>query len=405
MGIVKRFEVNALFFVGLALLSCGAKGARRGLVNNVATVFDVTKHGAIADAQTDCAMTWNAACAATGSVTVLIPPGKYLTGEVYFQGPCTSSITVEMQGTILAQTDLSMFEDNQWFSIENNDGLIIKGGGTFNGQGEKSWQHDACGGKASCNNLLTPSLVFSNVSNSILQDITSVNSKGFHMKINYCHNFTAHNINIIAPGDSPNTDGIHISDSDLITIADSTIGTGDDCISVGEGSTNVAISGITCGPGHGISIGSLGLRQDDADVKGVTVTNCTLTNTTNGARIKTWHGSTPIQASGIVYDNIVMNNVRSPIFIDQNYGSKQKQGSSSVKISDVHFKNIRGTTVTNEAVALYCSATAPCEGIELVDIDLTFIGVTSKIALPYSGACQNVKPTFVGKQNPSPCTL
>lgn len=56
MGIVKRFEVNALLFVGLALLSCGAKGARRGLVNNVATVFDVTKHGAIADAQTDCAM-------------------------------------------------------------------------------------------------------------------------------------------------------------------------------------------------------------------------------------------------------------------------------------------------------------------------------------------------------------
>ena len=74
------------------------------------------------------------------------------------------------------------------------------------------------------------------------------------------------------------------------------------------------------------SIGSLGRRPDEEDVRGIFVTNCTLSDTTNGARIKTWHQSPELQASNIVYENIVMNNVRNPIFIDQNYGSKNKPG-------------------------------------------------------------------------------
>ncbi|KAI8522642.1 hypothetical protein RHMOL_Rhmol13G0012000 [Rhododendron molle] len=412
MGLLKRFEVNALFFVGLALLlSCGAKGARRGLVNNVPAVFDVTKFGAIADGETECAQafiqTFNAACASTGPSTVLIPPGTYLSGEVFFQGPCSSSpITVEMQGTIMAQTDLTLYSNGVWFTVENFDGLVMRGGGTFNGQGEQAWPKDSCGNKATCNNNLAPSLVFQNMNNSLLQDINLVNSKGFHMKIGHCNSFTACNLNIVAPGESPNTDGIHISESDHVTITDSTIGTGDDCISIGEGSSNINISRITCGPGHGISVGSLGLRPNEGDVTGIVVTNCTLTNTTNGARIKTWHNSPPTHASGIVFDDIVMNNVRNPIFIDQNYGSKQKQGSSSVKISDVHFRNIRGTTITNQAVSLQCSTTVPCEGIELVDINLTYIGITSpKIALPFSASCANAKAAFLGKQSPAACVL
>lgn len=59
-------------------------------------------------------------------------------------------------------------------------------------------------------------------------------------------------LNIYAPANSPNTDGIDLEETSYVTILDSNIGTGDDCISVGPGTSNVLIQNIYCGPGHGI---------------------------------------------------------------------------------------------------------------------------------------------------------
>lgn len=96
------------------------------------------------------------------------------------------------------------------------------------------------------------------VTNASIQGITSWNSKMFHFHIHNSQNLKVENVHITAPRDSPNTDGIHISNSKDVQIVDSSIGTGDDCISLGDGCKNIKISGIACGPGHGISIGSLG---------------------------------------------------------------------------------------------------------------------------------------------------
>ena len=68
------------------------------------------------------------------------------------------------------------------------------------------------------------------------------------------------------------------------------------------------------------SIGSLGKWPDDKGVTNIQVKNCTFDNTTNGARIKTWGGTTSGEVSGITYDNLIMKNVKNPIIIDQNYG-------------------------------------------------------------------------------------
>ena len=52
---------------------------------------------------------------------------------------------------------------------------------------------------------------------------------------------------------------------------------------------------------------------------GIIVKNSTLMNTDNGLRIKTWPGSPPSQASGILFQDIIMKNVKNPIIIDQLY--------------------------------------------------------------------------------------
>ncbi|XP_022153738.1 exopolygalacturonase clone GBGE184-like, partial [Momordica charantia] len=183
------------------------------------------------------------------------------------------------------------------------------------------------------------------------------------------------------------------------------ISTGDDCVSIGQGTTNINVHNVTCAPGHGISVGSLGKYQDEKDVVGVTVTNCTLRNTTNGLRIKTWADSRPTQASKISFQDIILDAVKNPIIIDQSYGSKDKsKPPSQVKISEVNYKNIRGTTISVVPVSLQCSAKVPCEGVKLEEIDMSFVGSEKKKAA-FGNSCLNAKITTVGKQIPPACAV
>ncbi|GAY61202.1 hypothetical protein CUMW_208020 [Citrus unshiu] len=83
-----------------------------------------------------------------------------------------------------------------------------------------------------------------------------------------------------------NWDGIEAR-SNGIEISHSVIATGDDCVSLGQGSKNILVSDVFFGPGHGISVGSLGKDTKDEEVVGLTVRNCTFTGTSNGVRVKT----------------------------------------------------------------------------------------------------------------------
>ena len=74
----------------------------------------------------------------------------------------------------------------------------------------------------------------------------------FHIVVNGCHNVKMQDIRVIAAKNSPNTDGIHVQLSSSVTILNSKIKTGDDCISIGPGTTNLWIENVACGPGHGI---------------------------------------------------------------------------------------------------------------------------------------------------------
>ncbi|CAI9767311.1 unnamed protein product [Fraxinus pennsylvanica] len=226
--------------------------------------------------------------------------------------------------------------------------------------------------------------------------------KDFHVNVIGCKNLTFQHFTVSAPADSINTDGIHIAKSEGVYVLDSVIKTGDDCISVGDGMKELHIERVTCGPGHGISVGSLGKGATEEDVMGIYVKNCTFIGTENGIRVKTWPSApAKLQITDLHYEDIIMDNVNNPIVIDQEYcpwNQCKLDSPSLIKISKMTVKNIKGTSATPVAVSLVCSKAAPCD-VEVGDVDLAYRGNQG----PITTKCINTKPTFVGKQNPPIC--
>ncbi|KAK3035413.1 hypothetical protein RJ639_032941 [Escallonia herrerae] len=73
------------------------------------------------------------------------------------------------------------------------------------------------------------------------------------------------------------------------------------------------------------------------------------------------------------FRNLIMRNVANPILIDQTYcpNNQCPHQSSGVKISQVTYKNIRGTSRTEAAMIFDCSSSNPRRGIRLQDIILS----------------------------------
>ena len=69
-------------------------------------------------------------------------------------------------------------------------------------------------------------LTFHRCNNLKVKKITMVNSQQVHLAFTNCVQVEVSEAKVLAPGSSPNTDGIHISSSTLVEIRDTAIGTG-----------------------------------------------------------------------------------------------------------------------------------------------------------------------------------
>ncbi|OMO52971.1 Glycoside hydrolase, family 28 [Corchorus capsularis] len=372
-----------------------------------AEVFDiVAKYQAKADGKTDISTpllnAWKEACASETASQVVIPKGSYYLTVAQLSGPCKAPIEVKLQGTVMAPADPHFFKDPNWVVFNNIDHFTLSGGGTFDGQGKTTWGKNDCAKNKYCKSLPI-NLRFNFVTNAMIRDITTKDSKQFNVNVLGCKNVTFEHLTVSNPEDSINTDGIHLGRSDGVTIQYSEIKTGDDCISVGDGMKNLHVNGVSCGPGHGISVGSLGKFQGEEPVEGIFIKNCTITGTQNGVRIKSWPASYPGTASDMHFEDIKMDNVGNAILIDQEYcpwNLCNLNMPSKIKLSKISFKNIKGTSSTKEAVKLVCSSSHPCDNVELANIDLTYKGPDG----PATSRCTNVKPLLSGTMNPKACT-
>eukprot|EP00253_Pinus_taeda_P019022 PITA_19022 len=350
--------------------------------SSASPIFNVMDYGAHAgglkDDRTAFIEAWEAACMASSNAVLQVPLGKtFLINPVTFLGPCKSHISVEITGTIVAPNKQSAWnsdELNQWIRFYGISGLTIEGGGVIDGQGQDWWSK-------SCKVNNQEAMTISGCSNVLIKNVQFVNSQRMHLVVVDSSDIQLNGLQIQAPEQSPNTDG-------------------DDCISISSGSSTINIKNIKCGPGHGISIGSLGKNGEEAKIDDILVQNITFVETSNGARIKTWQGGSGY-ARNIIFEDIVVHNVKNPIIIDQYYcdsASPCKIQPSAVQIQDVTYRNIQGTSSTDVAVNFSCSKTVACTGITLTNVE-----ITSTTANKVKSVCANALGMALGTILPPSC--
>ncbi|GER48274.1 pectin lyase-like superfamily protein [Striga asiatica] len=368
--------------------------------------FSITDFGAVPDRKTDSSKAlesaWQKACQVDGG-SVWVPTGTFFVRKADLNGPCNGQTLFEHRGTVIASDEPTLGSRDSWIAFTYVDDLTLVGDGTFDGNGAVSWSH--CHGiNVGCKQIPPYTLKVSYVRNALIgHGLRFVDSKGFHLFIYASDKVHVEQVHIWAPGDSPNTDGVHIALSNNTRITDSIIGTGDDCVSIGDGCTGVNVTGVWCGPGHGISIGSLGKYEGEGNVAEVTLKNCTFDGTENGVRIKTWAQSLSSSVvSGVTVEEIVVKGASNPIIIDQFYcpGGKCTPGwESSIQIKGVKFAGVKGMSATEASISLNCSKSHPCQDIEFFGLNLTYANGQPSVAL-----CANADGKFGGSQVPSRCS-
>ncbi|XP_004500601.2 probable polygalacturonase At3g15720 [Cicer arietinum] len=367
------------------------------------STFNVITYGAIGDGNTDdtnaFVKAWNDVCSTNlGTPTLIIPENKtFVLQQVLFQGPCKSAtVTIKLQGTINAPnfskaSKWKVDGGGKWLKFSHINGLVVNGGGQINGQGEGWWKKFPKNRESK----RPTALQFIGCQNLTVSNLTHINSAKNHISITSCQGVSISNLHIVAPGNSPNTDGIDISSSTNVAVTNSNIETGDDCIAINNGCSFINISGIFCGPGHGISVGSLGKGGSRNTVEEVYVKNCTFNGTTNGARIKTWPRGRGY-AKNIRYENIKLIGVKNPVIIDQTYHplDNYDNGSETLKVSNVTYKNIWGTSISKDAIQLNCGPEDGCTNIVLNHINITGVGKGKTFATCTNahGSCSSSSP-------------
>ncbi|KAG2300326.1 hypothetical protein Bca52824_036798 [Brassica carinata] len=420
---------SSLFFVLLCLFQISKLGfCLAGSVHTANNNGDkrhgfirVTNFGAVGDGKTDDTQAflkaWEAVCnGGSNNTTLLVPLGKiFMLKPLKFAGPCkSSSVTFLVRGNLVAPGyTWDMGNSPAWISFDRINGLVVigggvKGGGTLDSRGSVWW------GSGHAQDRPT-AMHFNNCNGLRIYNLQHLNSPRNHISLSGSKNISVSGLKLTAPGDSPNTDGIDISNCIGVDIRDSVISTGDDCIAINTGSSYINITGLFCGPGHGISVGSLGKAGAFATVEEVRVKNCTLTNTTNGVRIKTYQNGLGY-ARKISFEDIKMVDSQNPIIIEQNYINRgkieevgfeysnyQNRGSKNrfyktesgngrgVKVSDVRYSRIYGTSASDDAVTFNCNADLGCDNIVMDHVNI----VSAKAGQVVSASCNNVHGSYL----------
>ncbi|KAF2708165.1 glycoside hydrolase family 28 protein [Pleomassaria siparia CBS 279.74] len=306
-------------------------------------------------------------------------------------------VDLDIQGTIQFSNDTDYWQKNAFDQVFQNattffqlggEDVNVYGGGTLDGNGQV-W-YDLY---AKDIYILRP-ILFGTIGlkGGSIADINMRYSPQWYNLVANSTDVVFSNITISGASSSANpaknTDGWDTYRSSNIVIQNSHIDNGDDCVSFKPNSTDMIVQNLYCNGSHGISVGSLGQYIGEVDiVKNIYVYNISMSDASDGARIKVWPGissalSGDLQGGGgsgavsnITYDTMALSNVDYAIEITQCYGQKNltlcNQFPSNLTISDITVKHFTGTTSKKYDPLvgyLVCSSPTVCSDITIEDI-------------------------------------
>ncbi len=241
-----------------------------------------------------------------------------------------------------------------------------------------------------------PRLMFFNRCEDIhVHGIAAKDAGGWQMHPYFSKNVDFIDMTISAPKDSPNTDAIDPEACDGVNILGCVFSVGDDCIAIKSGKIEIGrkfkqpanahtVRNCLMQFGHGaVTLGS----EMAGGVTNLTVNRCVFIKTDRGLRIKTRRGrGKDAVIDGVVFENIKMDGVITPIVINMYYNccdpdrnSEYVWSREKLPVDDrtpylgsFTFRNME--CLNCEAAACYCDGLPemPIKEITLENISFTY---------------------------------
>jgi polygalacturonase len=293
--------------------------------------FSLADFGAVADGKTSNSEAFRRAIATVkteGGGILVVPAGDYFTGPIEF---CSQlNLRLERGARLIFSDKLNDYaqdgdELHPLISAKNCHDIAISGEGAIDGNGKAWWERvEAARAKDPLHHddaAPRPHLiVFEHCQRARLSGVTLTRSPMFHFVPKLCEEVTVEGITIVAPRDSPNTDGIDPSQTRRMLIAHCDIDTGDDCVAFKAGGSSgpfvedVLVTDCTFRHGHGCSVGSATRSR----LRRVTIQRCTFDGTDVGVRFKSNRLRGGV-CEDVTFTDLVMKNVGMPIQIYSYY--------------------------------------------------------------------------------------
>ncbi|KAG8381259.1 hypothetical protein BUALT_Bualt06G0103900 [Buddleja alternifolia] len=309
--------------------------------------------------------------ASDGGAQLIVPPGKWLTGSFNLTSHFT--LYIHKDAVLLAsqeESDYPLIDPLPSYGKGRDGGgrrfasliagtnltdVVVTGGnGTIDGQGEIWWKKF----KSHKIKYTRPYLIEILYSNQVqISHLTLINSPSWNVHPTYCRDVIIENLTIIAPVDSPNTDGINPDSCTNTRIRDSYVVSGDDCIAVKSGwdeygikfgvpTAHLSIKRFTCiSPDSAvIALGS----EMSGGIQDVRAEEIYAINSQSGVRIKTAPGR-GAYVKDIYVKNMNMNSMKYVFWMTGAYGShpdNKYDPKALPEIKNINYRDMVGKNVS-----------------------------------------------------------